>query len=97
MPFNKNILTASLLAGCLAGFYFVPPQTVSASDDPKATANPAPPQIEPWKPEDIIYMERANQFRIAPDAKWLVWVKSTGDKEKDCDRLEPGALQPDGK
>ena len=37
----------------------------------------------PWKPEDIIYAESANQYRISPDNRWLVWVKSTGDKEKD--------------
>jgi dipeptidyl aminopeptidase/acylaminoacyl peptidase len=40
---------------------------------------------EPWKPEDIIYGETAApQTRISPDGKWLVWVKSTGDKDKDA-------------
>src|SRR5262245_64944786 len=40
---------------------------------------------EPWKPEDIVYGETAApQTRISPDGKWLVWVKSTGDKEKDA-------------
>jgi dipeptidyl aminopeptidase/acylaminoacyl peptidase len=40
---------------------------------------------EPWKPEDIIYGESAApQTRISPDGKWLAWVKSTGDKEKDA-------------
>jgi dipeptidyl aminopeptidase/acylaminoacyl peptidase len=39
---------------------------------------------EPWKAEDFIYAETANQFRISPDAKWVVWVKSSGDKEKDA-------------
>ena len=40
---------------------------------------------EAWKPEDIIYGETAApQTRISPDGKWLVWVKSTGDKEKDA-------------
>jgi dipeptidyl aminopeptidase/acylaminoacyl peptidase len=40
---------------------------------------------DPWKPEDIIYGETAApQPRISPDGKWLVWVKSTGDKEKDA-------------
>ncbi len=49
----------------------------------EGNAKPAP-QIEPWKPEDIIFAESAQpQTRISPDAKWLVWVKSTGDKEKD--------------
>jgi dipeptidyl aminopeptidase/acylaminoacyl peptidase len=40
---------------------------------------------EPWKPEDVIYAESAApQARISPDAKWLVWVKSSGDKDKDA-------------
>ncbi len=47
-----------------------------------AAANSAR-KAEPWKPEDFIYSETAAQYRIAPDGKWLVWVKSAGDKEKD--------------
>jgi len=40
---------------------------------------------EPWKAEDVIYAESAApQTRISPDARWLVWVKSTGDKDKDA-------------
>ncbi|MEQ1473633.1 MAG: hypothetical protein ABLQ96_07415, partial [Candidatus Acidiferrum sp.] len=64
-----------------------------AADEPKAVAvhdekiEPTgandPTTRGPWKPEDIIYAESANQYRISPDSKWLVWVKSTGDKEKD--------------
>src|SRR5271169_5524117 len=46
---------------------------------------PPPQKTEPWKSEDVIYAEYAQpQTRISPDAKWLVWVKSTGDKEKDA-------------
>jgi dipeptidyl aminopeptidase/acylaminoacyl peptidase len=37
----------------------------------------------PWKAEDIIFQETAAEFRISPDGKWAVWVKNTGDKEKD--------------
>ncbi|MDP9339364.1 MAG: prolyl oligopeptidase family serine peptidase [Acidobacteriota bacterium] len=62
-----------------------------AADEPKPAGNETvdpsganiPTPREPWKPEDIIYAEAANQYRISPDNKWLVWVKSTGDKEKD--------------
>ncbi|HET8966937.1 MAG TPA: prolyl oligopeptidase family serine peptidase [Candidatus Acidoferrum sp.] len=46
---------------------------------------PSGDKKDPWKPEDIIYGETAApQTRISPDGKWLVWVKSTGDKEKDA-------------
>jgi dipeptidyl aminopeptidase/acylaminoacyl peptidase len=53
---------------------------------PIVLAAQRPPQeTEPWKSEDIIYAESAQQqARISPDAKWLVWVKSTADKEKDA-------------
>src|ERR1700737_4080593 len=44
----------------------------------------SPSKTEPWKPEDFIYGEAAGQFRISPDAKWVVWVKTTGDKDKDA-------------
>ena len=33
----------------------------------------------------MIFAESASpQARISPDAKWLLWVKSTGDKDKDA-------------
>src|ERR1700746_551280 len=48
-------------------------------------AESKPDKKEPWKAEDVIYAESAApQTRISPDAKWLVWVKSTGDKDKDA-------------
>jgi dipeptidyl aminopeptidase/acylaminoacyl peptidase len=48
------------------------------------TAETSAAKKDPWKPEDVIYAESAApQTRISPDARWLVWVKSTGDKDKD--------------
>jgi dipeptidyl aminopeptidase/acylaminoacyl peptidase/formylglycine-generating enzyme required for sulfatase activity len=48
------------------------------------TAETSAAKREPWKPEDVIYTESAApQTRISPDARWLVWVKSTADKDKD--------------
>lgn len=38
---------------------------------------------EPWKAEDIIHQETPEDYRISPNGKWLAWVKSAGDKEKD--------------
>lgn len=47
-------------------------------------STPQPPaKPGPWKAEDIIFSENASQFRISPDGKWTVWIKNTGDKEKD--------------
>jgi len=36
-----------------------------------------------WTAEDVVYQEDAGQFRISPDGKSALWVKSTADKEKD--------------
>src|SRR5271154_3968170 len=84
MRSQNKLLAGVFIACCFAGFRFICPQIALASDDPKPAATAVhSPETEPWKPEDIIYAERAGQFRISPDAKWLVWVKSTGDKEKD--------------
>ena len=44
----------------------------------------APAKKSPWKPEDVIFTDSASGFRISPDGKWVVWVKGTGDKEKDA-------------
>jgi len=55
--------------------------SLSWADEEAGTSN----KKEPWNPEDIIYGETAApQTRISPDGKWLVWVKSSGDKEKDA-------------
>ncbi|HWY27376.1 MAG TPA: hypothetical protein VNY97_05535, partial [Candidatus Angelobacter sp.] len=50
------------------------------TDDAKPDANA---KKTPWKPEDMVFTENASEFRISPDSKWAVWVKSTADKEKD--------------
>jgi dipeptidyl aminopeptidase/acylaminoacyl peptidase len=77
-----RLFLSVLLAGFLASAALLQLRIVNAAstDDAKPAA-----KIEPWKPEDIIYAESAApQTRISPDAKWVVWVKSTGDKEKDA-------------
>ena len=50
-----------------------------ASDESKS-----PSKTEPWKAEDIIYDESVSDLHISPDAHWLVWAKTDGDKEKDA-------------
>lgn len=76
-----RLFLSVLLAGFLASAALLNPRIVNAA--PADDAKPAA-KIEPWKPEDIIYAETAQQARISPDAQWLVWVKSTGDKDKDA-------------
>ena len=36
-----------------------------------------------WTAEDVVNQEDAGQFRISPDGKFALWVKSTADKDKD--------------
>jgi dipeptidyl aminopeptidase/acylaminoacyl peptidase len=35
-----------------------------------------------WTIDDILFAESASQYRISPDGRWVVWVKTTTDKEK---------------
>jgi len=73
-----------LLSGTLG---FSTPQSTRADESSSPGSDAAENKSdkkEPWKPEDVIFAETASpQTRISPDAKWLVWVKSTGDKDKD--------------
>ncbi|MGB8475580.1 MAG: prolyl oligopeptidase family serine peptidase [Candidatus Acidiferrum sp.] len=55
------------------------PALAAKADEQKPAA-----KTEQWKAKDIIFQESASQMRISPDGKWLVWVKSSGDKEKDA-------------
>ncbi len=68
-----------LVAGLIACAGVVRSPHLARADEAKP-----PAKKEPWKPEDFIYGENAAQYRISPDGKWLVWVKSTGDKDKDA-------------
>jgi dipeptidyl aminopeptidase/acylaminoacyl peptidase len=75
---QRKIVLARLLAGLVACSGFFMSAHATRVDDEKTAV-----KKEPWKPEDFIYGETAGQFRISPDAKWVVWAKTTGDKEKD--------------
>jgi dipeptidyl aminopeptidase/acylaminoacyl peptidase len=55
---------------------------VSIASAQNANAN-EPAKKSPWTPEDIVFSEFAAQFRISPDGKSAVWIKSTGSKDKD--------------
>ncbi len=36
-----------------------------------------------WTIDHVLNQERAGAFQISPDGKWVVWVKTRTDKEKD--------------
>lgn len=35
-----------------------------------------------WTVDDVIMEETASQFEISPDSRWVVWVKTVGDEDK---------------
>ena len=69
-------LCSLAVAACSAFLNLLP----AAAADEKSSSS----KREPWKPEDFIYGETVGQFRMSPDAKWVVWVKTSGDKDKDA-------------
>ena len=77
---RRQVFVAGIFAaGLIACLGVVRSPHLAKADEAKPAA-----KKEPWKPEDFIYGENAGQYRISPDAKWLVWAKSTGDKDKDA-------------
>src|SRR5579859_4415519 len=77
---RKNVLAAGIVAGVFFGCFSASKFAVRADDKPAADTSK---KISPWKTEDFVYGETAAFVRISRDAKWLVWSKSTVDKEKD--------------
>lgn len=77
---RRSFFAASLfLVGvAVAGFGVVRDWRGVRADETKPAA-----KKEPWKPEDFIFSEAVGQYRISPDARSIVWVKSAGDKDKD--------------
>jgi len=77
---SRDVFVAGfVVAAFAAGADFLNLVPAALADD-----KPASSKKEPWKPEDFSYGETAGQFRISPDAKWVVWVKSSADKDKDA-------------
>src|SRR5690348_3602180 len=76
---RKWMLDGIVLAGLSAMLFLAAPKAFACADDAKSTE-----KTEPWKSDDEISQELIRQIRISPDAKWVVWVKSTADKEKDA-------------
>jgi dipeptidyl aminopeptidase/acylaminoacyl peptidase len=76
---RRKVFAAALCAaGSIASAMAGRSVRITHADDTKPAG-----QKEQWKAEDFIYSELVGQYRIAPDAKFVVWVKSAGDKDKD--------------
>src|SRR5262249_35712161 len=52
---------------------------------PSATAQPRDRESSAaarWTVDDVLLAERAGEFDISPDCRWVVWTKSLPDKDK---------------
>src|SRR5258706_8132834 len=74
-------LVAGLTVG-IALLCFGGPKLVASADEPKSAKDGAK-KTEPLKTEYLVYNESAGAIRISRDEKWIVWTKTTTDKEKD--------------
>jgi dipeptidyl aminopeptidase/acylaminoacyl peptidase len=64
------LISYAVTAGVQSGA----PATVPASQAEKAAE---------WTPEDMLFFDVADQFRISPDGKWVLWIKTVPDRKKD--------------
>jgi dipeptidyl aminopeptidase/acylaminoacyl peptidase len=77
-------LHIALLVVCgFGGLIFASAPANTATGQTASPAATSPVKKSAWKPEDFVFTEQASQFRVSPDGKWAVWVKSTADKDKD--------------
>src|SRR5262245_7817174 len=77
---RNKLLSVGIVMGIFIACFSIAKFEVSADEK---SATDAAKKISPWKTEDFVYGETAGFVRISRDAKWLVWTKSTADKEKD--------------
>src|SRR5262249_33741919 len=76
----NRLLSAGIVTGIFIACFGAAKFEASAEEKPGADSAK---KTSPWKTEDFVYGETAGFVRISRDAKWLVWTKSTADKEKD--------------
>lgn len=68
----------------LFGFFLCAPvlrAQTGASQSGKSASTAA--GTEAWTPEDMVFFDLADQFRISPDGRWALWVRTVPDKKRD--------------
>ena len=76
----KRRTSTQILAGLL---FLLPGMSMLAAQTPAPAAPAAPSSANPWIPEDFVFMDQADQFRISPDGAWALWVKVAPDAKRD--------------
>jgi dipeptidyl aminopeptidase/acylaminoacyl peptidase len=72
------VLRKRLWIAVIASVIFLVAGSAMAADETTSS-----PKTSPWKPEDVVYAETINDFSLSPDARFVVWIRGEGDKEKD--------------
>lgn len=72
---NRLRILSSLAAMLLLSFSA--PRILKAQTNSSATAAEPSVSKKPWTPEDMVFVDIADQFRVSPDGKWALWVKTT--------------------
>ncbi len=55
---------------------------VVTGDNARAQGDPESPTATQWTVDDILLAESAGQYEIAPDGRFVVWVKTTMDEDE---------------
>lgn len=76
--FRSGALSAWVILGLLG--WLVPARASAAQE--RSGVGPQPTKGGEWTADDILLAESVSEFRISPDGRWVVWVKSQMDRGK---------------
>ena len=73
---RRSLLIVFFAAAMTSGLGQRPATTLYAEDAGRS-------EKSAWTTDDVVLAEQAGGFEISPDDRWIVWVKSTPDTQKD--------------
>ena len=79
---NRLRSLAILIVAILATFS-VPRALLAQNSSREVAPASATSKAGQWTPENMVYFDLAGEFRISPDGKWALWVKTTPDFKTD--------------
>ncbi|HUJ30233.1 MAG TPA: prolyl oligopeptidase family serine peptidase [Candidatus Acidoferrum sp.] len=80
---TRNAAPKRIIGVLLLQFLFGGAALHAQTNTPAAPPTPSAARVNAWTPEDMVFFDVADQFRISPDGKWALWVKTVPDKKKD--------------
>jgi dipeptidyl aminopeptidase/acylaminoacyl peptidase len=79
----KNIVSAMRIVCAVVGSFVFSSSVLAQTSLSSATAAPTTQTPSSWTPEDMVFFDTADQFRISPTGKWTLWLKTVPDKKSD--------------